>query len=276
MSSWVAALAELVAADAPAVLVTVLSAEGSTPREAGTKMIVTPRGIHGTIGGGHLEFAAIDMARFLITECQESGGASMKPVLRDFALGPELEQCCGGYTTLLFEPVMPPPWHIALFGAGHVGQEIAALLDGLACRVTWIDSRAELLAGEHPDNLRPVVSERPEDSIAGLPAGSHILVMTHSHALDLRIVEQALRWERFGFLGLIGSETKRARFASRLAKRGIAAASLARLTCPIGIPGIGSKEPREIALAVAAQLLQIRDAARAGAKERRGSRNHAP
>jgi xanthine dehydrogenase accessory factor len=276
MTEWVARLAELAAADRPAVLVTVLSTEGSTPREAGTKMIVTPDAIHGTIGGGHLEFAAIDMARFLMAGCKESGGASARPVLRDFALGPELEQCCGGYTTLLFEPVMPPPWHIALFGAGHVGKEVVRLLGGLACRVTWIDSRAELLAGAHPANLRPLVSERPEDSIAELPEGAHILVMTHSHALDLRIVEQALRCDRFGFLGLIGSETKRARFTSRLAKRGVAAASLTRLTCPIGIAGIGSKDPREIALAITAQLLQIRDSARASATDPRRSEAHAP
>lgn len=276
MTSWVAALAELVAADAPAMLVTVLSTEGSTPREAGTKMIVTPRGIHGTIGGGHLEFAAIDLARMLIADHLESGGAHAKPVLRDFALGPELEQCCGGYTTLLFEPVMPSPWQVVLFGAGHVGQEVASLLGGLACRVTWIDSRAEQLSGELPDNVRAQVSERPEEMIAELPAGAHILVMTHSHALDLRIVEQALRGDRFGFLGLIGSDTKRARFVSRLAKRGVPATSLERLTCPVGIAGIGSKEPREIALAIAAQLLQIRDAARTAAKERAGSRTHAP
>jgi xanthine dehydrogenase accessory factor len=262
MSDWVAALAELVAADTPAVLVTVLSTEGSTPREAGTKMVVTPDGIRGTIGGGHLEFAAIDMARLLMAD---NRGGNARPVLRDFALGPELEQCCGGYTTLLFEPVMPPPWHIGLFGAGHVGKEVAALLRGLACRVTWIDSRAERLAGE-----------QPEECIAQLPDGAHILVMTHSHAQDLRIVEQALRWERFGFLGLIGSETKRARFISRLGKRGIPAASLARLACPIGIAGIGSKDPREIALAVAAQLLQIRDAARASAKDHQRSQTHAP
>src|SRR5260221_1699231 len=89
----------------PAVLVTVLSTEGSTPREAGAKMIVTKHAIHGTIGGGHLEFAATDIARILIASQIESGRANAKPVVRDFALGPELEQCCGGFARLLFEPV---------------------------------------------------------------------------------------------------------------------------------------------------------------------------
>ena len=263
MSGWVGALAELVAADQPAVLVTVLTVEGSAPREAGTKMVVTRDAIHGTIGGGHLEFTATDIARDLIASRLRPGNHETRPVVRDFPLGPALGQCCGGAATLLFEPILPPSWHIALFGAGHVGAATMRLLGGLACRVTWIDSRQELLAGPLPANVRARIAEAPETVIEELPPGAHLLVMTHSHALDLRIVEQAMRWEKFGFLGLIGSATKRARFISRLAKRDIPAAMIARLTCPIGIDGIDGKEPAEIALAITAQLLRERDARRA-------------
>ena len=89
------------------------------------------------------------------------------------------------------------------------------------------------------------------------PAGAFYLVLTHSHDLDLAITHAILRRGDFGFLGLIGSKTKRARFEHRLAERGIAPALLERMVCPIGVPGIEGKEPEVIAVAVVAQLLQL-------------------
>jgi len=261
MNSWISALGALAETGTPAVLVTVLEIKGSTPREAGAKMVVTAESSQGTIGGGHLEFKAVELARELLAaQVAEPAGAAT-PVLRRFALGPSLGQCCGGEAALLFEPVLPPRFQVALFGAGHVGKALAKLLADLPCRVTWIDSRAEAFPAEIPANAAVELTDLPEQEVADLPHESYVLVMTHSHALDLRIVERALRRADLRYVGLIGSRTKRARFLRRLALRGLAPEEIARLTCPIGIAGVAGKRPAEIAIAVAAQLLQLHSAA---------------
>ncbi len=256
MSSWISALAEVEAGGEPAVLVTVLSAEGSTPREAGVKMVVTLEGQRGTIGGGHLELTALTEARALLEAHGE--GAVARPVLRDYPLGPSLGQCCGGRVSLLLEVVARPSWRVALFGAGHVGSALVRLLEGLPCAVDWIDSREEARPAELGARVRFKVVDPPAEAVAGLPPGSDVVVMTHSHDLDQAVVEAALRRPELGFVGLIGSRTKRARFEARLGARGLPPEVLARLTCPVGLPGVGGKNPSEIAIAVAAQLLQRR------------------
>ncbi len=265
MTGWIGALAELAAAGRPAVLVTVLRAEGSTPREAGAKMVVWVGGFEGTIGGGHLELEALTEARSLLAAEEEGGVAS--PVVRDFALGPSLGQCCGGRTTLVFEAIRPTRWRVAVFGAGHVGKALVKLLGELPCAVTWIDSRESEFPEVLPSNVRRVVSDAPEDEVRALPPGADVLVMTHSHQLDLEIVEAVMKRGDQHYLGLIGSRTKRARFEQRLAAHGRSPEELARLTCPIGLAGVGSKRPAEIAIAVAAQLLQARNVAAPGARQ---------
>ena len=276
MNSWIATLAALAEAGTPAVLVTVVEVKGSAPREAGAKMVVTRESSQGTIGGGHLELKAIELAREQLAAQVGPPATEATPMLRSFALGPSLGQCCGGEATLLFEPVLPPPFHVALFGAGHVGKALVKLLADLPCRVTWIDSRAEAFPAEMPANAAVELTDLPEDEVAALAHESYVLVMTHSHALDLRIVERALRRPDLRYVGLIGSETKRARFVKRLALRGLAPDEIARLTCPIGIEGIAGKRPAEIAIAVAAQLLQLRSAAaRAAAPLALGERDGA-
>jgi xanthine dehydrogenase accessory factor len=255
MNDWISALAELSAAGRPAVLVTVLRAEGSTPREAGTKMVVAEDGSHGTIGGGHLELEAVTQARALLARAQEGEDVGA-PVVRELALGPSLGQCCGGRTTLLLEPVLPVRWNVAVFGAGHVGKALVKVLADLPCAVTWIDSRVDELPAHPPAGVRCVVSESPEDEVASLPGDVDVVVMTHSHALDLAIVEAALRRGAHGYLGVIGSRTKRARFVQRLAARGRSEEEIGRMTCPVGVPGIRGKHPAVIAVAIAAQLLE--------------------
>ena len=257
MTDWLSALSELAAAGRPAVLVTVLRAAGSTPREAGAKMVVSEDGLRGSVGGGNLELQALEVARGLL-EAVRAGGDGGGPVTREFALGPSLGQCCGGGVSLLFETVVPVRWHVAVFGAGHVGKALVKLLADLPCAVTWVDSREAEFPRELPPRVRRVVSDAPEDELAGLPGDADVVVMTHSHAVDQEIVEAALRRGARGFLGLIGSRTKRARFVQRFEARGIPAEAIARLTCPIGVPGVHGKLPAEIAVAVAAQLLQRR------------------
>jgi xanthine dehydrogenase accessory factor len=249
MAEWLDALTKLDCDGEPAVLVTVLSTRGSTPREAGCKMVVTREAQFGTIGGGNLEYRCVADARTLLA------GSGTQPLTRDFPLGPALGQCCGGHVSVLFEPIRPSAMHIALFGAGHVGRAVVRLLGDLPCRVTWIDSRADAFPAGCPANTSCHVVEEPETEVAGLPAGTRLLVMTHDHQSDFAIVAAALARDDFAGVGLIGSETKRARFIGRLRRLGLDDTAIARLECPIGLPEIDSKLPSAIAVGVVARLL---------------------
>jgi xanthine dehydrogenase accessory factor len=251
MAAWLDALRTLERDDTPSVLVTLLAVRGSTPREAGCKMVVTSAATHGTIGGGNLEYVTIALAREVL-----ASGASA-PLTREFPLGPELGQCCGGHASVLLEPMRPTAFQVALFGAGHVGRALVTVLSTLDCRVRWSDSRADAFPAEIPPN---VVTHVEGTGIEKLRADTFVLVMTHDHALDFDLVAAALARRDLPYVGLIGSETKRARFVARLRRAGVGEDAIRRLVCPIGVDGAGGKAPAEIAVAVAAQLLQTRDA----------------
>jgi xanthine dehydrogenase accessory factor len=135
----------------------------------------------------------------------------------------------------------------------------------LPLRVAWIDSRSDSFPARLPANVRAVVSSSPLTQLAAAPAGSFVLIMTHSHGLDLEITHAALADGRFPYVGLIGSATKRARFSKRLREAGLPEDRIAGLVCPIGIAGIGGKEPAVIAAATAAELLLRDESLRAAA-----------
>ena len=251
-----------------AVVVEVVEARGSAPREAGTRMLVSLRDTAGTVGGGHLELKAIGRAR----EMLQAG--TLAPQLEHFPLGPALGQCCGGAVTLAYAPldadalarwpVAPPRFHLQLYGAGHVGRAIARALAPLNVLVDWIDERDEEFPAEFfehggpwPDHVRKVCVDAVEAEVRTAPPGGFYLVLTHQHDLDLRVSEAILKRGDFGFFGLIGSKTKRQRFIHRFEQRGIADEAIARMTCPIGVPGIDGKEPEVIAASVVAQLLGV-------------------
>ena len=250
----------------PLVLVTVARTAGSVPREVGAWMAVAAEGITGTVGGGHLEFDAIARARAVLA------GAGLEAEVR-YPLGPSLGQCCGGVVFLGFRRIGAGDIEVlrreltehlrpvALFGGGHVGAAIARLLSTLPYAVRWIDSRDGVFPTELPAQVHTEHSEPVQDAVADLPAGAHVLVMSFSHAEDLDIVIACLKRLRerddLPYVGLIGSKTKWATFRHRLEARGFTAAEMDRITCPIGVPGISGKEPEVIAVAVAAQLLQI-------------------
>jgi xanthine dehydrogenase accessory factor len=251
----------------PVAEVCVVDAQGSVPREIGTRMLVTAEAVAGTIGGGHLELVAIERARALLPDAPAHDGSEADGVVTRYPLGPALGQCCGGVVTLRsrrlrrehLAPWAPqrPRFFLQLYGAGHVGRAIVELLAGIECRVQWIDEReSEFPALALPDHIECVCVEPVEAEVHEAPPGAHYLVLTHSHDLDLRITEAILKRGDFAYLGLIGSATKRARFLHRFEERGIAPALLDRLTCPIGVPGIAGKEPEVLAIAVVAQLLQ--------------------
>ena len=430
--SWIATLVEDIDRHRAVVRVTVVRADGSTPREVGAAMYVSADGVRDTIGGGALELAAIGHARAMLgtsrvpsdaardslspppsghphtpplREGSEGDGErdgvrgsqglqpihggsagrggcapSCTPIVermslgaaphpsplpasgergsgrrldtaswprdtRDFPLGPSLGQCCGGYARLLFEvfgaserahlgglsrdcdatgglllrpldggtppfvaadrkehrlewplgvtrvvrdmlsgarprvpllvrgakggtawliePLARPVHRLYLYGAGHVGRAIVRVLEDLPFAVTWIDTSAGRFPEHVPPHATVQVAPDPATFAGGAKADAFHLVLTYSHALDLAICHSLLRRGDFRFLGLIGSATKQARFLKRLAELGIGEALLTRLVCPIGLPGIGGKEPAVIAVSVAAQLVQLATAAAA-------------
>jgi xanthine dehydrogenase accessory factor len=252
------------------VLVRVESTQGSAPREAGTWMAVWADGLTATIGGGQLEFQATKEARDLL-----AGTRAPFDGIQRYPLGPSLGQCCGGVMFLSYERIaaadaprlqrelvaqLKP---VALFGGGHVGAALARLLAALPFAVRWIDSRDGVFPDALPAQIDTEHSEPVQDAVAALAPGSRVLIMSFSHAEDLDIVIACLRRLRerndLPYIGLIGSKTKWATFSHRLEARGFTAGELARITCPIGVPGITGKEPEVIAVAVAAQLLQSLD-----------------
>jgi xanthine dehydrogenase accessory factor len=256
-----------------AIVVEVSAARGSVPRETGTRMLVGAGQCAGTIGGGHLEWKAIAMAREMLA-ADDPG-----PRTEHYPLGPALGQCCGGAVTLSYSvldaaalaawPQDAPLFELQLYGAGHVGRAIVRALAPLPVRVTWIDEREDefdaardLLAGTGRARIERICIDTLEAEVRHAPPGAFYLVLTHQHDLDLRITEAILRRADFAYLGLIGSKTKRQRFVHRFEERGIAPELLARITCPIGVPGIDGKEPEVIAAAVVAQLLQRSEARR--------------
>lgn len=273
------------------VLVTIDSFEGSSPREVGAWMLVLAGDVHGTVGGGNLEFQAIAHARELLVAqagTQVSTQVStqdMQPAdeLRRYPLGPSLGQCCGGVVHLKFSCIpagdaikieaaravftaskAQNALKIALFGGGHVGKALVNVLGALPCTVHWVDSRDEIFPTDVPANTQCEHSAPVHAAVHDIAAGSHVLTMSFSHAEDLDVVAQCLLRLRatndLPFIGLIGSKTKWATFRHRLADRGFTADEIARITCPIGLPGVQGKEPEVIAVGVAAQLLRMRAA----------------
>lgn len=252
-------------AQAPACLVEVESTQGSVPRERGAWMAVSEQGLVGTIGGGHLEYEAIAEARRRLARSEDSG------VVR-YPLGPSLGQCCGGVVHLRFTCVTAADapalrtrlvqhfTPVALFGGGHVGHALARTLAPLPFALTWIDSRDGIFPDPAPDGVECEHSDPVQAAVPLLAPRSRVIIMSFSHAEDLDVVAACLKRQRtrgdLPFIGLIGSKTKWATFSHRLHERGFTPEELAQVTCPIGVPGIGGKEPEVIAVAVAAQLLQ--------------------
>ena len=299
-------------------MVSIVDAKGSAPREPGARMVVLEDGsFAGTIGGGTLEWEAIERARAALAK-GGAGGEAPPVGLSRMALGPDLGQCCGGSVRILLEVFTPgrtaevqalaeaekaglfttegriteqcvertilerdlPGGEdsllaadgrllerfgtrkqvLALIGAGHVGRAMIVALAPLDFSVVWIDPRKNEFPAIVPGDVRVVVAAEPAAELDGVPDGAFVLVMSHSHALDFDVVLAALRARRFGYVGLIGSASKKARFISRMRQADLGDDDIERLVCPIGIDGVTSKQPAVIAASVVADLLRRRDA----------------
>ena len=263
MTSLASSLRASLARGEPTALVQVAVAKGSTPREAGVAMLVTAASMIGTIGGGRLEYEAIARARGLLSEGADAATVEMP-------LGPSVGQCCGGHVTLRLRRAGPAELAeleaaeaserealplVLLFGAGHVGRALARALSPLPLRVRWVDARAHEFPDPPVEGVETVVTDRPLPAIEAAPAGSAVLVLTHSHTLDFILTEAALRRPDLAYVGLIGSRTKRRRFERGFRDLGLGEGDLARLVCPIGSDRLRDKRPAVIAALVAAELL---------------------
>ncbi|MCY4191152.1 MAG: xanthine dehydrogenase accessory protein XdhC [Rhodospirillaceae bacterium] len=324
---WLAAVCDAVNRSGAIVSVMVASVDGSAPRGPGAWMLVDAEDQTGTIGGGRLEWEATRTARDMLKKPQ----TPWTRALRDYPLGPDMEQCCGGFVRLLYErlgrtetailsadtpldslvlhpvagggPIVvaksrhdaaslphcaagiatamssgqmprrtvltgvgeadwlvqadrPDRQLLYLYGAGHVGRAIVHALAGLPFAVAWVDTDPARFPQHLPAHASATVSANPAKIAAAAPADAWHLVMTYSHQLDFEVCAALLGRDLHGFAGLIGSDTKRARFVKRFRSAEIDDSAIARLICPIGLPGIDGKEPATIAIAVAAQLLQ--------------------
>lgn len=333
MTDWLISLAAQLRAGLPVIRITVLGVRGSAPREAGACMLVCDaadprRAVQGSIGGGHLEWKAVTVARQMLaqgTRCWTDR----------YTLGASLGQCCGGAVELGFERyegadlewvetalearsdgplVLVTEWNpvapaaprrrlraqqgsvarfavsndnecmrlterldggripLYLYGAGHVGTALVQVLAGLPVQVTWVDSREDQFGARLerlPDNVMPLLSDQPDEEVEHAPADAWHLIMTHSHDLDYAIGRALLERGEFAWAGLIGSDTKAASFTGRWERQGLRREDIARIACPIGLPGIAGKHPGVIAVSVAAQLQQLIEARAVAARPER-------
>jgi xanthine dehydrogenase accessory factor len=279
---WMKAVQLLRAGRRPGVLVTVMSVRGHAPREAGAKMVVASDNVWSTVGGGNLESVAVERCRVMIAD-GISEPEVLEVALSDKAPYQHGVQCCGGEVKLLLEPLPVVP-SVAIFGVGHVGLELARILARHDIELHLVDSRPDQLTASRLDVLDDAVANihvhhvpvLPELVVGELPPGTHALVMTHDHAEDAALCDAAIRNEQLATIGLIGSRAKWARFRRKLAEDGNSEAAIARITTPIGLPGLAGKEPAFIAVSVAAWLLQRFSAERDPASARSAERRPTP
>ena len=254
MTTFFEAQNDLINEGAPFVAVTVVDTLGSTPQDKGAKMLVTESGRQfGTVGGGKIEARAIEEALSMLRD-----DAAPKTRFHQWSLEKDIGMTCGGIVRVYFETFNVTRWNIVVFGAGHVA---AALVDALAkldCRITCIDPRAEWLERlPASPKLRRVQSADMASEVAKIPDGSFVLLMTMGHTTDRPILIEILRTRVFPYLGVIGSNAKAKRLRQDVLDAGLAPEMTKAFFCPVGLE-IGSNHPHEIAISVAAQLLQIR------------------
>lgn len=236
------------------VMITITAARGSVPGEVGAKAIVTASGLlTGNLGGGKVEARAISHAGdFLIHDdpCQSV----------TWNLQHDIGMTCGGEMSFLFEKITArAAWHILIFGAGHVSQALVPLLANLSCRIDVIDTRMDWLE-KLPvrRNVTTRLVETFEDGVRFLTARSFVLCITKGHTSDRPVLREILReFADVPYLGVIGSASKRAVLLRELREDGVGEELLGKIICPVGLP-IGGNDPAEIAISIAAQLLERR------------------
>ena len=273
-------------------LVMVVETKGSAPREVGALMLVYKDHLEGSIGGGELEFQAIETAR----KNQPEKHFARK--VRSYPLGPALGQCCGGNVKLMFEwygpesrpilmqlakqkkgysqhptttqdsptaatclsekmlclPLNVNVFDVFLYGAGHVGRAVIEIAQHLPCQIYWVDTNDDRYPERIAEGVIKLPAREPQTIAHRAPEHAIHLIMTYSHQLDFDIILAVLQGGNFAKCGLIGSQTKAMRFQKRLRETGVSPDVIGRLVCPIGLKEIKGKRPIQVALSVTAQL----------------------
>ncbi|PWJ90684.1 molybdenum cofactor sulfurylase [Mesorhizobium loti] len=269
MNSKVQSLRDFLAGQGRIALVEVAGTKGSTPREKGAFMLVSQTAIFGTIGGGQLEYMAIDKARQMVGKEARIEVDEICATL-DVPLGPEIGQCCGGRVEVLIRLVdaalvaelvvaaeaeeahLP---HVYIFGGGHVGQALASTIALLPVHGVVIETRAEALEGM-PETVETRLTPMPEAEVRKAPPGTAFAILTHDHALDFLIVAEALKRDDAAYIGMIGSKTKKATFKNWFLKSADGSEpEFARLVSPIGGDAVKDKRPPVIAALAAAEIM---------------------
>jgi xanthine dehydrogenase accessory factor len=256
MPTFFEAQNELAQSGAPFVAVTVVDTLGSTPQDRGAKMLVTERGRElGTVGGGKIEARCIEEALKLLRDADAPPTRFVQ-----WSLEKDIGMTCGGIVRVYFEAFNVPRWNIVVFGAGHVAAALIELLLHLDCRITCIDPREEWLSRvpSSPKLTKVLTSDMPAE-VAKIREGSFVLLMTMGHTTDRPILIEILRTRTFPYLGVIGSNAKAKRLRQDVVDAGLPDEAQRAFFCPVGLE-LGSNHPQEIAISVAAQMLQLRDA----------------
>ncbi|WP_170400294.1 xanthine dehydrogenase accessory protein XdhC [Ruegeria arenilitoris] len=254
-------LSEFLSAKHCVIHVALTRVRGSSPRDEGTEMFVAPGALWGTIGGGQLEYIAINAARDMLRD-----GALHQDL--DVPLGPEIGQCCGGRVEMKLSRMrVSDKWaateratqredalpHVYVMGAGHVGRALANQLQHLPVRCILVDTRPEEIE-LCTANVESRVSALPEADIWGAPAGSAFIILTHDHGLDFLLTSAALERQDAAYVGMIGSATKRVKLRN-WANKHCDGQSIEHLKCPIGASGSRDKRPSVIAAFVVAEVM---------------------
>ncbi|MCF6264466.1 MAG: xanthine dehydrogenase accessory protein XdhC [Xanthomonadales bacterium] len=239
------------------VSIQIIAIKGSAPQVVGAKMLVTAdcnnSPFSGTVGGGKLELFAIEHAKKLLATDNQQATDNISLNLQK-----DISMTCGGVVQLFFEVYRHSSWNIAVFGAGHISQALIPILLTLNCKIQCFDSRTNWLE-KLPDSPALTTTRLDElaDAIERVPANSYIIAVTRGHSEDVKIVEKLFQHRNPPFIGIIGSKSKAVAIKKQLKALGIKQNQLEQIHCPVGLP-IGENIPSEIAISIAAQLLQLK------------------
>lgn len=253
MRDWIATVSNLTQKRQDHIIVTLVDIKGSAPQVVGAKMIVTGHGLEaGTVGGGKIENHSIQFAMDMIKNYQD-------PSLQTWNLQTDIGMSCGGKVSLFFETNYFDKWTIAIFGAGHLSQELVRVISTWSCQVLVFDTRKEWLDKlTQANNICPKLVTEMKSAVKELPRGTFLVSMTQGHATDLPVLVEALkRFEDFKFLGVVGSKVKSRKIKKELQEIGLSDMAIERVQCPIGLD-LGDNTPPEIAISIAAQILSIK------------------
>lgn len=267
MSDTILQAARLAQQNTPFVWVTLTALRGYAPQEVGAKIIVTEAGLYGgTVGGGKVEAKCIAVAQDLLNR-RSTLARTDRTFSVTWNLQSDVGMSCGGEVSFLFELHGATSWNLVVFGAGHVAQKLARILKTLDCQATFVDSRPEWLS-RLPKSPRIRVLELPEpkDYVHTLPLSDDseaktlpmFVIMTRGHAFDVPVLREVLkRFPNSPYIGVIGSKVKGIKIKNEMKAEGFSQSLVDSIRIPMGLP-IGNNEPAEIAISIAAELLQVR------------------